>query len=584
MRLSATKNGAISTGRGLGNELWDKAGTAPSLDLQFADNKSLADATTGSSLVTFTRASSGTYVDSDGVLRTAVTNLLLRSEDLTTTWTKDAGVTITADSSQGQPFSAAQVFRVNYTGADQAVNQSIAYLAAPYAASVWIKGTPGETIRFTGQTAVAAANFTLTGNWQRLSLTWTGTAVATQFTINTYNAVTARTIYVAAPQLEQSATVGEYIPTTSTINSAPRFDHNPTTGESLGLLVEEQRTNLLLRSEEFDDAYWTKTGLTVTANATASPDSLTAADKFIATNTTNGNAALLISSSVSKAASAITYTFSCFAKAAEFSGVRLLVRDVASNANRTEGTVDLATLSQSSILAVGNFTNASFSVVPLLNGWYRLVLTFTTGTETSINARVTGIVSEVGNGTSGFFVWGAQLEAGAFPTSYIKTEAAAVTRNADVATITGSAFSGWYNSTAGTMRSQWVGAVNGGRSFYCEDVGATNTERFAQRIASNFLQTEVRSNGVTTNRSASGAGTVTYPAIITSCAAYDATNCVVAFRGDVSSNATADGGPECGEMFIGSYKGIATFANGPIARLTYWPQLFPSSTLNVLAP
>jgi hypothetical protein len=564
--------------------LWRRARAVPSLDLRFADNKSLTDAVTGASLVTFTRRSSGTYVGSDGVLRTAVTNLLLRSEDLTTTWTKDAGVTITADSSQGQPFSAAQVFRVNYTGANQAVNQSIAYLAAPYAASVWIKGTPGETIRFTGQTAVAAANFTLTGNWQRLSLTWTGTAASHSFTINTFNAVTARTIYVAAPQLEQSTTVGEYIPTTSTINSAPRFDHNPTTGESLGLLVEEQRTNLLLRSEEFDDAYWTKTGLTVTANATASPDSLTAADKFIATNTTNGNAALLISSSVSKAASAITYTFSCFAKAAEFSGVRLLVRDVASNANRTEGTVDLATLSQSSILAVGNFTNASFSVVPLLNGWYRLVLTFTTGTETSINARVTGIVSEVGNGTSGFFVWGAQLEAGSFPTSYIPTTTAAVTRSADVASITGSAFSGWYNSTAGTMRSQWVGAVNGCRPFYCEDAGATSTERFAQRIGSNFLRTEVTSNGVTTNRSASGAGTVTYPAIITSCAAYDATNCVVAFRGDVSSTATADGGPECGEMFIGSYRGTATFANGPIARLTYWPQLLPSSTLSVLAP
>jgi hypothetical protein len=49
-------------------------------------------------------------------------------------------------------------------------------------------------------------------------------------------------IYLWGAQLEQSATVGEYIPTTSTINSAPRFDHNPTTGESLGLLVEEART------------------------------------------------------------------------------------------------------------------------------------------------------------------------------------------------------------------------------------------------------------------------------------------------------------------------------------------------------
>jgi hypothetical protein len=116
-------------------------------------------------------------------------------------------------------------------------------------------------------------------------------------------------------------------------------------------------------------------------------------------------------------------------------------------------------------------------------------------------------------------IWGAQLEEGAFPTSYIPTTTAAVTRSADLASITGSAFSGWYNSTAGTMRSQWVGAVNGCRSFHCEDAGATSTERFGQRIVSNFLRTEVASNGVTTARSASGAGTVTYPAIITSCAA-----------------------------------------------------------------
>jgi hypothetical protein len=222
-------------GNGTGEDLlYSQAGT-PSLDLRFAATKSLNDYVSGNNLITFTRASSGTYVDSTGVLRSATTNLLLRSEDLTTTWTKDAGVTITADSSQGQPFSAAQVFRVNYTGANQAGPiQGTTYLAVPYAASVWIKGTPGETIRFTGQTTVAAADFALTGNWQRLSLTWTGTAASNAFTLNTFNAVTARTIYVAAPQLEQSATVGEYIPTTSTINSAPRFDHDPATGESLG--------------------------------------------------------------------------------------------------------------------------------------------------------------------------------------------------------------------------------------------------------------------------------------------------------------------------------------------------------------
>jgi len=74
MRLSGTLSRTISTSRGLGNQLWDLAGNRPSLDLPFADNKSLVDATTGQNLVTFTRASSGTYVDSQGVIRTATTN------------------------------------------------------------------------------------------------------------------------------------------------------------------------------------------------------------------------------------------------------------------------------------------------------------------------------------------------------------------------------------------------------------------------------------------------------------------------------------------------------------------------------
>ena len=88
MRTLATKARAINQYNGLGNQLWDLAGNRPSLDLPFADNKSLVDATTGANLVDFTRASSGTYVDSEGVIRTAVTNLLLRSEEFETTWTK----------------------------------------------------------------------------------------------------------------------------------------------------------------------------------------------------------------------------------------------------------------------------------------------------------------------------------------------------------------------------------------------------------------------------------------------------------------------------------------------------------------
>jgi hypothetical protein len=78
----------------VGNGLFNSA----SLDLPFAKTKSLVDATTGANLVDFTRASSGTYVDSEGVIRTATTNLLLRSEEFPTT---TAAVTVNTTESLG---------------------------------------------------------------------------------------------------------------------------------------------------------------------------------------------------------------------------------------------------------------------------------------------------------------------------------------------------------------------------------------------------------------------------------------------------------------------------------------------------
>ena len=74
-----------------GDELWYKSNELPSLDLRFAEDKALVDATTGSNLVDFTRASSGTYVGSDGLIKRATTNLLLRSEEFDNAyWGKSA--------------------------------------------------------------------------------------------------------------------------------------------------------------------------------------------------------------------------------------------------------------------------------------------------------------------------------------------------------------------------------------------------------------------------------------------------------------------------------------------------------------
>jgi len=90
------------------------------------------------------------------------------------------------------------------------------------------------------------------------------------------------------------------------------------------------------------------------------------------------------------------------------------------------------------------------------NGWYRCSIKYSlTGSGTSTIAAIIspgdGQQNIVGDGTSGIYVWGAQLEEGSFPTSYMPTAGSTVTRAADVATITGTNFSSWYNQSEGTV-------------------------------------------------------------------------------------------------------------------------------------
>jgi hypothetical protein len=550
------------------------------LDLRFARQKTLDPR------VTYTRASSGTYVDSTGVLRSATTNLLLMSEDLTTTWTKDAGVTITADSSQGQPFSAAQVFRVNYTGANQAGPiQGTAYLAAPYAASVWIKGTPGETIRFTGQTTVAAADFALTGNWQRLSLTWTGTAASNAFTLNTFNAVTARTIYVAAPQLEQSATVGEYIPTTSTINSAPRFDHDPATGESLGLLVEEARTNLLQYSQDITDVAWAKSNATVTKETLAGPAGTVPYDKITLgtfTDTYGGADRNPVSTSPS-----VFYTASVYAKAGTCRYIGLTSRNYDSNGWGTYFDLQTGVVTQ-------NRSSTTYSILSVGGGWYRLSI----GKDVGLGGSYPGFsiipltVAIPTNGPSNniepqyngngeyLYAWAPQYEAGAFPTSYIPTTTVAVTRSADVASITGSAFSGWYNAAEGTVFADFLRTYSGNfpnfPNIYNINDG-TGDNRIAVFGGQNqqLFRPTIKTGGVDQIDFVSFSSNV--PGPNRSAHSFAANNSNFSGNGSSTAADTSVTMPVVNKLDIGV--GFGQYSNAHIRRVTYWPTRLSNEVL-----
>jgi hypothetical protein len=104
---------------------------------------------------------------------------------------------------------------------------------------------------------------------------------------------------------------------------------------------------------------------------------------------------------------------------------------------------------------VGSITTFA---TPVGNGWWRVAIAFAAD-ATGLIVRY-GIASNsttnnyTGDGFSGIYIWGAQLEAGAFPTSYIPTVASQVTRSADAASMTGANFSSWYAGGAGTVYSE----------------------------------------------------------------------------------------------------------------------------------
>ena len=355
------------------------------------------------------------------------------------------------------------------------------------------------------------------------------------------------------------------------VNQA-RFDHTPTTGESLGLLVEEARTNLSLQSEDFSNIYWVKTDCTITSNESTAPDGTLTADLWTNTSTPGS----IISGNILKDATARTYTGSLWVKGD--STAFTLTIDFGGTANRGRAIFNLSNGTLSTILNEGNFTNTSGTITAYVNGWYRLTITTTTSTATTIRFRpffsTTGATVRI---------WGAQVEEGAFPTSYIPTVAATVTRAADVASITGANFSSWYNQTEGTVFAEATKNSSGTSGFprIAQISDSTNNNAITIIWAESIsrLYGAINTGGVT--QADVGNNSVAQAAPHKTALAVKINDFAISNDGLNAVTDASGSMPLVDRLFIGKDVGASSLG-GTIKRLVYWGQRLPNNVLQAI--
>jgi hypothetical protein len=569
-------------------------------------------ATALSSNVTFTRGSNATLVDSTGKITYAPANLLLQSQTFdAAAWTK-GDATISANATPAPDgTSTADKLEETTANAPHYALQAVTVASAVYTASVYVKaaertwcilemgGTPfGCGAWFNLSTGAVGTQFgspsstsiTAVGNgWWRITVTKTAASAGSAFTtiysstgnnISTYAGTTGSGIFIWGAQLEPvtyQTTPSTYVATTSAAYYGPRFDYDPVTLAAKGLLIEEQRTNLSLQSEDLTSASWTKGFSTATANTATSPAGTTTADRWQPTSTGVANTIRLIQ--IISVSSGAAYTASAFVKAAGKRWVYFTSPDAASAAHNCWFDLQTGTIGTKGAAVTATITPAG-------DGWYRLT---TSSTSSSVLNYVLISATDADNSLAvtadgnGLLIWGAQLEAGAFATSYIPTVASQVTRSADVATMTGTNFSSWYNQSEGTfvasastLKPPSVATAN----FIAIASDGTQNERVQNVIDTSNVTAGVIDGNVS---QANFTNAYTLNQILNSAIAYKVNDFAASFNGGTATTDVSGTIPTVNRMSLGSsWDGANFFLNGHIRQIAYYNTRLPNATLQAL--
>jgi hypothetical protein len=599
----------------------------PTLLLDFANTEELDPR------ITFTRASTATYYGTQTAV--AEQNGLLQSQDFATTWTVNNTVVASNTTTAPDGTGTADTITENTVSSFHVVSQTglanLSNTVGTMTLSVFVKqniGTRYFTIGLSTDitTNNGSATFDLStgtntqtqnnGTWTSASATITAVAqgfyrctltvttdsvgagavriglnnTSTPTTVNRgfgadYVGDGTSSVIIWGAQVEKRSAASAYTSTTTQpiINYIPvletaasgvaRFDHNPTTFESLGLLIEEQRTNLILQSEDFDTT-WSETRASLSINSVIAPTGILTADRLIANTDNNTHF-----TTQTFTGTATSHTFSVYAKASGLNHIALRLFNGTSQ-------VGLAYYNLSTG-ATGTIISGTAAITSVGNGWHRCSLTATL----AISASCTAIVylasadntnSFIGNDFNGVALWGAQLEAGAFATSYIPTVASQVTRSTDAPTITGANFSSWYNNAQGTLYSEastYDVSSSGKTGFAIND--GTTSNRFV--TGHSTVKAFIAKSGTTQYTNSFGGVTVTNNVASRIALAYASNNVNAATNGVIGGvDDTVVEVPVVTQSTIGSLAGSSASLNGTIRKIAYYPIRLTNAQLQAL--
>ena len=402
---------------------------------------------------TFSRGSNlaATRVDVNGLIEKGRENLLLQSNQFDTTWVEagNSGIITSGFAGYDGTNDAWQLEHKGsqYTSIRQTLSSSgvqtyslyakagtldyvIVYAQSSVSPRTWFNLSNGTIGSQQGSTIDASIESVGSG-WYRCTISFSDTLGGVRIYPNDGNGTfgtTSGTIYIQDAQLEQGLVATDYIETGASTAQAgiledmPRLDYSG--GASCpSLLLEPQRTNLYLFSEQIDNAYWTKTNSTITANSVTSPDGYTNADTLTASG--SGSVSHLVARVITTTSGSV-YAFSVFAKKGNTDFIALR--------HDSGGTFNYFNINTGT---KGATCDASATIEDYGNGWYRCTVLHTAtgsnGGEIYL-ATANGVTSFAAAGEFAY-IYGAQYELGSYPTSYIPTYGTSQTRTADASSL-----------------------------------------------------------------------------------------------------------------------------------------------------